>query len=219
MKKFILFACTALLALNLNAQHVAPMNVVMVDVKLDTLRTFYSTDYAAYMEYLQQVEADLKINDESLKQARKQLNDEKSYAKCISDYIKDAGKAFKAIEKSCNDEMKEITALQNSLDKQVVTVNKLALVTDESKPHLIRQMEIERSEAAKGQKTIQDKLVMLSKKQAEIQKLQTGLDNLNVELVNKENDLKLKEAQYKTTADAVKAEIKNVKAGLKAAKK
>lgn len=220
MKKLFVLAGAAMLVLTMTAQHVTPLNITAVSVRLDTLRTSYGTDMVAYQVQLQRIlDSDLKTNDEALKQARKQLNEEKAYSKCIADYVKDASKVLKTVEKNCNEEIKDLTDLQNTIDKQTVTANKLTLITHDSKPKFIAHMEVERKELGTERQNIQNKLEIIKKQQAQVKRIQDGLDIFNVEITNKENDLKLKESQYKDTEKAVKEEIKNVKAEIKAAKK
>lgn len=219
MKKLFVLAGVALLSITLNAQHVTPLNVTMPNVKLDTLRTFYGDDLAAYLVQLQHIELDLKGNEDALKQARKQFDEEKAYSKCITDYIKEVAQVLKTIEKDRNDELKVLSELQDIINKQTTTANKLTRITHDSKPKFIEHMASEREEIDTQIKSIREQLVTLSKQQAQVKKIQDGLDIFNTEITNKENDIKLKEGQLKSTTDAVKVEIKNTKNALKAAKK
>ncbi|MCQ2333567.1 MAG: hypothetical protein MJZ88_03015 [Paludibacteraceae bacterium] len=219
MKKLFVLASMALLSFATYAQHVTPLNITMVEVRLDTLRTFYGEDLAALMVQLQHIDLDLKGNEDALKLARKQFNEEKSYSKCISDYVKEASKVLKTIEKDRNDELKELSGLQAIIDKQTTTAHKLTLITHDSKPKFVEHMKKERGEIDTQIKSIREQLVSLGKQQAQLKKIQDGLEIFNTEITNKDNDLKLKEGQFKSTSEAVKAEIKNTKTALKAAKK
>ena len=80
-------------------------------------------------------------------------------------------------------------------------------------------MKKERGEIDTQIKSIREQLVSLGKQQAQLKKIQDGLEIFNTEITNKDNDLKLKEGQFKSTSEVVKAEIKNTKTALKAAKK
>lgn len=218
MKKLLFLAATTLVALTMNAQHVTPLDVTMVEMHLDSLRAAYVNDRAGYYTQLQHVELDLNGNEDALKQARKQLNEEKSYAKCIADYLKDASKVLKTVEKDCNDEIKDLTSLQNTIDKQTATANKLTLVTHDSRPKFVEHMAEERNQIATEQNSIKKRSSMIAKQQAQIITIQNGLDIYNNEIATKENDLKLKEGQLKANQDALKNEMKIVKAELKGKK-
>lgn len=219
MKKLFVLASVAFMSLTLSAQHVTPVNIAMVEMRLDTLRDFYAADKAAYMVQLQHIELNVKGNEEALKLAQKQLSDEKSYAKCIESYIKDTEKVLKNMEKDCNNEKKDVTDLQNTIDKQTSAVNKLTMVTHESKPKFLAQMASERENLYIEQKHIQARLATVNRQQEQIRMLKEGLQVFNVEITNKENDIKLKKGQHKNTSSALKTEMKNVKAELKATKK
>lgn len=211
MKRWILMTAALVATLTVSAQHVTPLNVKLTDFNLEAIRAEMDSDKAAYYVQLKHIELDLKGDAESVKQAYKQLNEEKSYAACIGDYVKFASKLLKTYEKSCNAEISDLVDMQSTIDKQTAKVKKLTLVTHDSKPKFIAHMAEERAQVSLQKEELQKKLIMISKQQAQINKVQDGLNLFLAEINNKENDLKLKEATLKANQDALKAEMKTVK--------
>lgn len=219
MKKMFMMAAALIAALTMNAQHVTPLDVKMVDVNLEPLRTEYKADKNAYLVQLQHLELDLKGNAEVLKQARKQLDEEKAYSKCIADYVKYATKLLKTYEKSCQEEIKDLNDMLTTIDKQTATAQKLALIVDTSKPKFIGHMANERGQVAEQIEKVTALQQMIVRQQAQVGTIQAGLDIYNAEITTKDNDLTLKDNVLKANTDMVKQELKNVKAEIKTATK
>lgn len=218
MKKILLFAATLVVAMSLNAQHVTPLKVKMVEVRLDSLRALY-TDKSEYLVQLQHLELDMNGNAESLKQAHRQLDDEKAYSKCIADYVKYATKVLKTYEKGCKDNINDLRDMQKTIDNQTAVSKGLSLVTHDSRPKFIEHMANERKETEIEVGRMEKMIKTLEKQLARINVITEGLNLYNTEIQNKSNDLALKDNQFKLNMDALKQEMKNVKAEIKAASK
>lgn len=215
MKKILLLVATIATTLTMNAQHVTPLEVNMVEVNLEQMRADNQGDKTAYLVQLQKLEMDLNGNEETLKAARKKFNEEKDYAKCIGDYIKHANKLLKTYDKNCKEEISDLENMQQTIDKQSAATRKLTLVSHESKPKFLNHMAEERNQISSELKILNDKLLMIAKQMSQIINIQNGLNIYNAEITSKDTDLSQKEATLKANQDAVKQEIKNIKAELK----
>ena len=123
MKKLFLFVFAAL-SLNAMAQHVAPLNITIADVKLDSLRQLYLQEPLLYRAALDVVANQLSANASELKDAKKELKAEQGLAKEMDASLKNATKVSANLKKLYEKEEKELKDMQKSIEGQQKTLRK-----------------------------------------------------------------------------------------------
>lgn len=216
MKKLFIILAVAAFGMQLNAQHVAPLTIQLADFALDTMRTKYANDPAMYQTELQRIVLMQEAETKAIKDAWKELKDEKQHAKDLASCLKEVGSAVSSLEKSGSKEEAAIKGMLKTIEKQMKqnsrtssTLN--AETRDDYHDYLTaekRYLESMLDEIAARKKNLSDAMTGA-------RDLQNGLNAFNVEIQQKELDLKQLENTSKTRIATIKNEQKIVKAMLK----
>ncbi len=218
MKKIGILLSAMALACSLSAQHVTPLNVHLAQFALDSMRTQYANDLPMYKSKLQRIQLTQDANKKALSTATKELNEEKAHAKRLSSYLKEKESAYTSLLRYCENEEKVLKTMEETIDEQNRKTLKSTLLNDTTRnDHSVnlktekQAVEHARSEVAARQKSLNN---VLSDIPAEKQ----ALADFNLEIQNKEVDLKQLQQIHKTRVATIKAELKTVKASIKASK-
>ena len=211
---FIAFALVAF-SLGMSAQHVNPLTIKLAEFNLDSMRTAYVNQTELYSTELQHIVLLQETNTKAIKEAWKELKDEKAHAKNVAACLKEVNSSVNGLEKSVEKEIDVIKKMVKTIEKQQKEIRDLKKLNAETRDayneYLLgekRYLEQMLDELNVRQKNLNDAL-------NGAQSLQTALDAYNLEIQQKELDLKQLEATSKTRIDAIKAEQKIVKAMLK----
>ncbi len=215
MKKIGFIFVSVVLCTTLNAQHVTPLNITLPDFSLDSLRTAYAADAPMYRAELERIQDVQDANEKALSQARRELKDEKAHAKDVAAYLKDRESAIISLQKACETEQKALSEIQSSIEKTQKKVQKTSLLNRESSDVRTTTLQGDKKEVIR----LQDELVARQKRLTamldRVRVDQADLATFNMEIQNKEVDLTQLENTLKVRKESVKAELKNVKAGMK----
>lgn len=218
MKKIGILLSAMALACSLSAQHVTPLTVHLAHFALDSMRTKYANDLPMYKSELQRIQLTQDANKKALTSATKELKEEKAHAKRLESYLKEKESAYTSLLRYCENEEKVLKTMEETIDEQSRKTLKSTLLNDTTRnDHSVnlktekQAVEHARSEVASRQKSLNN---VLSDIPAEKQ----ALADFNLEIQNKEVDLKQLQQVHKTRVATIKAELKTVKASIKASK-
>lgn len=215
MKKVFFVIAYAALTLGMNAQHVAPLNIQLTEFNLDTLRVRYVNDKQMYSTELQHIVLLQDAEQQAIKEAWKELKDEKAHAKNVASCLKDVNNSITNLGKSAEKEIDVLKGMIRSIEKQQKDVRGLKKLKPETRDEYIEYLETEK-------RYLNVMLDNLTSRQKELSNALTGaqvkeaaLNAFNLEIQQKELDLKQLETTSKARAEQIKAEQKIVKEMLK----
>ena len=215
MKKVFFVIAFAALTLGMNAQHVAPLNIQLTEFNLDTLRVRYVNDKQMYSTELQHIVLLQDAEQQAIKEAWKELKDEKAHAKNVASCLKDVNSSITNLGKSAEKEIDVLKGMIRSIEKQQKDVRGLKKLKAETRDEYIEYLETEK-------RYLNAMLDNLTSRQKELSNALTGaqvkeaaLNAFNLEIQQKELDLKQLETTSKARAEQIKAEQKIVKEMLK----
>lgn len=215
MKKVFFVIAFAALTLGMNAQHVAPLNIQLTEFNLDTLRVRYVNDKQMYSTELQHIVLLQDAEQQAIKEAWKELKDEKAHAKNVASCLKDVNSSITNLGKSAEKEIDVLKGMIRSIEKQQKDVRGLKKLKPETRDEYIEYLETEK-------RYLNVMLDNLTSRQKELSNALTGaqvkeaaLSAFNLEIQQKELDLKQLETTSKARAEQIKAEQKIVKEMLK----
>lgn len=215
MKKIgFIFASVALCA-TLNAQHVTPLTINLPDFSLDSLRTVYAADAPMYRAELERIQNVQDANEKAISQARRELKDEKTHAKDVAAYLKERESAITNLQKACETEQKALANMQSSVEKTLKKVQKTSLLNRQSQDMRVTALQGDKKEVIRLQDELAARQKRLTAMLDRVRADQGELATFNIEIQNKEVDLTQLENTLKVRKESVKAELKNVKAGMK----
>ncbi len=215
MKKFSFFVAALALCVSMQAQHVSPLNISLLDFSLDSLRTQYGDNAPMYRAELERIQDIQEANDKSLSQANKELKDEKAHAKDLAAYLKERESSLKNLQKAFESEQKALAALQSSAEKVLKKVQKSSLLNRESQDLRTSALQGDKKEIIRMQDELMARQKRLTAMLDRLHADQADLVTFNTEIQNKKVDLKQLEATQKVHKASIKAELKNVKANMK----
>ena len=211
---FIAFALVAF-SLGMSAQHVNPLTIKLAEFNLDSMRTAYVNQTELYSTELQHIVLLQETNTKAIKEAWKELKDEKAHAKNVAACLKEVNSSVNNLEKSAQKEIDVIKNMIKTIEKQQKSLRELKKLSvdtrDAYNDYLVGEkqyLDNMLDELTARQKNLSDAL-------NGAQSLQTSLDAYNLEIQQKELDLKQLEATCKARVETIKAEQKIVKAMLK----
>lgn len=215
MKKVFFVIAFAAMTLGMNAQHVAPLNIQLTEFNLDTLRVRYVNDKQMYSTELQHIVLLQDAEQQAIKEAWKELKDEKAHAKNVASCLKDVNSSITNLGKSAEKEIDVLKGMIRSIEKQQKDVRGLKKLKAETRDEYIEYLETEK-------RYLNAMLDNLTSRQKELSNALTGaqvkeaaLNAFNLEIQQKELDLKQLETTSKARAEQIKAEQKIVKEMLK----
>jgi len=215
MKKVFFVIAFAALTLGMNAQHVAPLNIQLTEFNLDTLRVKFVNDKQMYSTELQHIVLLQDAEQQAIKEAWKELKDEKAHAKNVASCLKDVNSSITNLGKSAEKEIDVLKGMIRSIEKQQKDVRGLKKLKAETRDEYIEYLETEK-------RYLNAMLDNLTSRQKELSNALTGaqvkeaaLNAFNLEIQQKELDLKQLETTSKARAEQIKAEQKIVKEMLK----
>lgn len=215
MKKVFFVIAFAALTLGMNAQHVAPLNIQLTEFNLDTLRVKFVNDKQMYSTELQHIVLLQEAEQQAIKEAWKELKDEKAHAKNVASCLKDVNSSITNLGKSAEKEIDVLKGMIRSIEKQQKDVRGLKKLKAETRDEYIEYLETEK-------RYLNAMLDNLTSRQKELSNALTGaqvkeaaLSAFNLEIQQKELDLKQLETTSKARAEQIKAEQKIVKEMLK----
>ena len=210
MKKLFLIAFAAI-GMTAMAQHVTPLNIQIVDLKLDSLRALYIQEPTMYRASLDVVGEQLAQNAEQIKQAKAELKAEQTLAKEMDKSIKNANKMADGLKKLYAKEEGELKSMQKNVEQQQKTINKLKELNRDSKEVFMGLMEQEQKELGYSLREAADRQRAIADLQTSLQNAQTNLQSYVQEVEQKATGLAQIEAEYKARLAALKNEQKAAK--------
>lgn len=215
MKKLFFVIALAALSLGMSAQHVAPLTVQVTEFNLDTMRTKYANDPQMYATELQHIVLLQEAEQQAIKEAWKELKDEKAHAKNVAACLKDVNGSISNLGKSAEKEMDVLKDMLKSIEKQQKGVRDLKKLKAETREDYNEYLETEKRYLSAMLDELTARQKNLSNAQTGAQSLEAGLNAFNLEIQQKELDLKQLETTSKARIDQIKAEQKIVKQMLK----
>ena len=210
MKKLFLIAFAAI-GMTAMAQHVTPLNIQIVDLKLDSLRALYIQEPTMYRASLDVVGEQLAQNAEQIKQAKAELKAEQTLAKEMDKSIKNANKMAVGLKKLYAKEEGELKSMQKNVEQQQKTINKLKELNRDAKDVFLGLMEQEQKELGYSLREAADRQRAIADLQTSLQNAQTNLQSYVQEVEQKATGLAQIEAEYKARLAALKNEQKAAK--------
>ncbi|MBO5618998.1 MAG: hypothetical protein J5902_03335 [Paludibacteraceae bacterium] len=210
MKKLFLIAFAAI-GMTAMAQHVTPLNIQIVDLKLDSLRALYIQEPTMYRASLDVVGEQLAQNAEQIKQAKAELKAEQTLAKEMDKSIKNANKMAGGLKKLYAKEEGELKSMQKNVEQQQKTINKLKELNRDAKDVFLGLMEQEQKELGYSLREAADRQRAIADLQTSLQNAQTNLQSYVQEVEQKATGLAQIEVEYKERLAALKNEQKAAK--------
>lgn len=218
MKKIFPLVLVTALCISLKAQNVTPLNVVIVEYNLDTVRHYAGND-AQYVVELKNLTQRVKTDKDALNLAIKTAKSERNYYKAQvklnkqrKSQLSKQEKIYKNQEKADKKEQKEIDKQRKALlkdaalDQQILADNNASLEQREAR---LRDKENERSHSIQGlqheREILKDDMIALS--------------SYDLDLKDKEAKLKNMQQTNKLQDKMLKNEIKATNAKINANKK
>jgi chromosome segregation ATPase len=215
MKRVFFALALVAFSLGMSAQHVNPLNIKLAEFNLDSMRTQYVNQTEMYSTELQHIVLLQDADTKAIKEAWKELKDEKAHAKNVAACLKEVNSSVNNLEKSAQKEIDVIKNMIKTIEKQQKSLRELKKLSvdtrDAYNDYLVGEkqyLDNMLDELTARQKNLSDAL-------NGAQSLQTSLDAYNLEIQQKELDLKQLEATCKARVETIKAEQKIVKAMLK----
>lgn len=210
MKKvfFFVFAACCMTAA---AQHVVPVNIQVVDLKLDSLRALYQTEPTMYRASLDVLSQQLAKNAEELKTAKAQLKAEQTHAKQMQSSLKEAVKMTASLKKLYGQEEKELKSMQKVVEGQQRNLSKQMDLSESARNEYTRFLETQQKELGYSIREVADRQRSITDLETSIQNGQTGLNAYMQELQQKATQVATVEAQLKERTAILKTEQKSAK--------
>ncbi len=215
MKKFSFLIAALAICSTLFAQHVTPLNITLVDFSLDSLRIRYADNMPMYRAELERIQDLQEATDKEMSHIRKELKDEKTYAKELTAYLKDHENSLIDLQKTMEVEYSALTSIQQSAEKTLKRLQKTSLLNRDTRDSCITSLQTEKKEVIRMEDELATRQKYLITLLDRVRAYQTELSTFNTEILNKEVDLKQLENTQKARKASVKAELKNVKNALK----
>ena len=210
MKKVFLMAFMAL-GMSAMAQHVTPLSIELVDLKIDSLRSLYIAEPTMYRASLEVLSQSLSKNGEEIKAAKNQLKVEQAHGKEMGNSLKEAAKMVASLKKLYAKEEGELKSMQKVVEKQQKTLNKQKELNQETRDNYLGVLEQQQKELGYSIREVADRQRAASDLATSIQNSQTNLQSYIQETQQKAADLAAIEADYKGRVAALKAEQKTAK--------
>lgn len=210
MKK-VFFFVFAVCCMTAAAQHVVPVNIQVVDLKLDSLRSLYQTEPMMYRASLDVFAQQLAKNAEDLKAAKAQLKAEQTHAKQMQSSLKEAVKMTASLKKLYGQEEKELKAMQKVVEGQQRNLSKQMDLGESARNEYTRFLETQQKELGYSIREVADRQRSITDLETSIQNGQTGLHTYMQELQQKTAQLASVEATLKERTATLKAEQKSAK--------
>ncbi len=210
MKKIFVMAFLAL-GLSAMAQHVAPLNIQIADVQIDSLRAAYFTEPAMYRASLDVLSQDLAKNADQIKAAKAELKDEQIHAKEMDGSLKDALKMTAELKKVYGKEETTLKSMQKVIEKQQRRLNSNRRLNQDARESYSQMLEKQQKELGYAIREVADRLHAVSDLETSIQNWQTSLQYFVQETVQKENEIARLELLYKQHLATLKTELKATK--------
>lgn len=215
MKKFSFLIVALAICSTLFAQHVTPLNITLVDFSLDSLRIRYADNMPMYRAELERIQDLQEATDKEMSHIRKELKDEKTYAKELTAYLKDHENSLIDLQKTMEVEYTALTSIQQSAEKTLKRLQKTSLLNRDTRDSGITSLQTEKKEVIRMEDELATRQKYLITLLDRVRAYQVELSTFNTEILNKEVDLKQLEDTQKVRKASVKAELKNVKTALK----
>lgn len=215
MKKFSFLIAALAICSTLLAQHVTPLNITLVDFSLDSLRIRYADNMPMYRAELERIQDLQEATDKEMSHIRKELKDEKTYAKELTTYLKDHENSLIDLQKIMEVEYAAMTSIQQSAEKTLKRLQKTSLLNRDTRDSCITSLQTEKKEVIRMEDELATRQKYLITLLDRVRAYQAELSTFNTEILNKEVDLKQLENTQKARKASVKAELKNVKTALK----
>jgi len=215
MKRVFFALALVAFSLGMSAQHVNPLNIKLAEFNLDSMRMQYVNQTELYHTELQHIILLQEADTKAIKEAWKELKDEKAHAKDVAACLKEVNSSVSNLEKSAQKEIDVIKSMIKTIEKQQKNLRALQKLNSDTRDAY--------NEYLVGEKQYLDNMLdELTARQKNLsdalngaQVLQSNLDAFNLEIQQKELDLKQLEATCKARVETIKAEQKIVKAMLK----
>ena len=210
MKKvfFFVFAACCMTAM---AQHVVPVNIEVVDLKLDSLRALYQAEPMMYRASLDVLSQQLANNMEELKKAKTQLKAEQAHGKQMQASLKEATKMTASLKKLYGQEEKELKGMQKVVEGQQRNLTKQMGLGADARDEYTRFLETQQKELGYSIREVADRQRSIADLETSIQNGQTGLNTYMQELQQKAAKVATIEAKIKESTTMLKAEQKSAK--------
>lgn len=210
MKKILTFALMAM-SIAVMAQRVAPVNVRIVDLKLDSLREAYLSQPAMYQSSLKVLEQELNQNGADLKKARLELKAEQSHVKEMTATLKDAQKLVEGLKKTYEQEQKELKQMLKVVERQQQTLLKQKELNQETRASYTNLLETMQKELNYSVRDVADRQRAITDLEEELQRGRNSVNAYQQGTIQKEAEISALEAQYKQTVATLKQELKTAK--------
>lgn len=218
MKKIFVMAAAIVMALGVQAQHVKPLTLTLVEYDLAALRTEHENP-ATLLAELQRIQLDQKAVEKQLKEVKKELKEEQNHIKSIKALNKQNASTYKALKKAYKSEVKSLDKLNKAIDKHAAKARKSTRLEEETRQTFLDLMAENQKVCGKSLGEANARLRGVETLDAKVQKADEILQRFTTEVKQKEVDLKQLDETHKGRVKAVKGEIKVAKASLKAASK
>ena len=210
MKKVFLLGFLALSMVAM-AQQVTPVNVTIVELKIDSLRDAYLTQPPMYRTALEMQAKALEQSRKELDAAKATLKAEQKHAKEMGVALKDATKMATNLKKLYAKEQTELKAMQKNIEKQQKTLSKQGDLNEESRTAYRRLLDREQRELGDALDEVSARINSMSELENTLQNEQSRLQAFNTEVAQKALDIQQLEATYKERLATLKAEQKAAK--------
>lgn len=201
-----------------NYQHVAPINIPVEQFNLDSMRYGLDND-ELYLTSLQALQHRLQDEKKVISAAQKGLKAEQNIYKAQMSLLKDRKKQISKEKKFLQGQIKQYNAYIKNTSRQKEAIGRTEAQCPALQEHLNMVNSI-REWAIDSKTHAEEQLVYLNQyDDSDITNAYVMLGDFLFELKDKETRLTNLAAQNKTNLAMVKAQIKNIKAQVKAAKK
>lgn len=210
MRKIFVMAFLAL-GVSVMAQHVTPLSIEIAEVKIDSLRSLYSSEPTMYRASLDVVAQDLAKNAEQLKAAKAELKDEQNHAKEMEGSLKEAQKMTAELKKVYDKEEGALKGMQKTIEKQQRKLASNRRLNQDARDNYSQMLEKQQKELGYSLREVAERQHAIADLETSIQNWQTTLQSFRQETVQKESQLSLLEETYKQRLAILKAEQKSAK--------
>ncbi|MGM9837239.1 MAG: hypothetical protein ACI30A_01970 [Paludibacteraceae bacterium] len=215
MKKICLIIAFGAVSLLMSAQHVSPLTITLAEFSLSSMREQYASDKPMYKSELQRIQLTQDANEKAISAAKKELKEEKAHAKNIASYIEQLRSTYESLQKQYANEESTLSALNESIDKQIRKTQQLGQLDKESRESYTTLLQAQKEDVVRDLENLAYRQKALLKIQEQINKEQASLSNFEIELQNKEIDLNHLDQMHKSNTKVIKEELKAVKASMR----
>ena len=204
---------TALLAMSMvvMAQHVTPVSIKVMDLKLDSLRSKYISEPTMYLSALKVLEQDLEQDMATLKMARITLKDEQAHAKEMTATIQNAFKLAGNLRKTYDQEEKDLIEMQKTIEKQLTAMGKKVALNQETRDAYTEILATQQKELNYSLREVADRKRALTDVEEGLRSGQNKAQNYSHEVLQKATELDRLEKLCKSNKAALKNEQKVAK--------